>query len=243
MYRKKLMRACLMGTLVVSMAASNVAPYAPLAATTVQAATGTKVNVVFVDENGNTIKEETQTVDEDGDGMFKFSELTLPDGYELNGGGDQFTGEESYEVPVTETLKAAYVTITFETKDGEVIEKVTPTPKKAPAGEIVYYVLGEDFDLPEGYKLAEGMMTTIEFPAGSVGGPTLIVEKIQTGTQINVTFVDAAGNNVGGGDVVVDEDGDGIFKYDELNEIVPDGYKLTAGGDQFVSDYDRTGRL
>ena len=80
--------------------------------------------MVFVDENGNTIKEETQTVDEDGDGMFKFSELTLPDGYELNGGGDQFTGEESYEVPVTETLKAAYVTITFETKDGEVIEKV-----------------------------------------------------------------------------------------------------------------------
>ena len=308
MYRKKLMRACLMGTLVVSMAASNVAPYAPLAATTVQAATGTKVNVVFVDENGNTIKEETQTVDEDGDGMFKFSELTLPDGYklngggdqftgeesyevpvtlkekgtkvnvvfvdengntikeetqtvdedgdgmfkfseltlpdgyELNGGGDQFTGEESYEVPVTETLKAAYVTITFETKDGEVIEKVTPTPKKAPAGEIVYYVLGEDFDLPEGYKLAEGMMTTIEFPAGSVGGPTLIVEKIQTGTQINVTFVDAAGNNVGGGDVVVDEDGDGIFKYDELNEIVPDGYKLTAGGDQFVSDYAGEGK-
>ena len=231
-----------MGTLVVSMAASNVAPYAPLAATTVQAATGTKVNVVFVDENGNTIKEETQTVDEDGDGMFKFSELTLPDGYELNGGGDQFTGEESYEVPVTETLKAAYVTITFETKDGEVIEKVTPTPKKAPAGEIVYYVLGEDFDLPEGYKLAEGMMTTIEFPAGSVGGPTLIVEKIQTGTQINVTFVDAAGNNVGGGDVVVDEDGDGIFKYDELNEIVPDGYKLTAGGDQFVSDYAGEGK-
>src|SRR5699024_1181194 len=125
MYRKKLMRACLMGTLVVSMAASNVAPYAPLAATTVQAATGTKVNVVFVDENGNTIKEETQTVDEDGDGMFKFSELTLPDGYKLNGGGDQFTGEESYEVPIT--LKGTKVNVVFVDNIGNTIKEETKT--------------------------------------------------------------------------------------------------------------------
>ena len=70
MYRKKLMRACLMGTLVVSMAASNVAPYAPLAATTVQAAGNTKVNVVFVDENGNNVGGGDQWVDEDSDGIF-----------------------------------------------------------------------------------------------------------------------------------------------------------------------------
>ena len=370
MYRKKLMRACLMGTLVVSMAASNVAPYAPLAATTVQAAGNTKVNVVFVDENGNNVgggdqwvdedsdgifnyselelpegyelngggetftgeasytisvkktatkvnvvfidengdnvgggdqwvdkdgdgifnyselelpegyelngggetftgeasytisvkKVQTATkvnvvfidengnnvgggdqwVDKDGDGIFNYSELELPEGYELNGGGETFTGEASYTVSVKKTEVEAVLTVTFETTDNEVVGKVTPEPKKAPAGELVDYVLAEDFDLPEGYKLAEGVdqITTIQIPAGSTGGHTMIVEKVTTGTMINVTFVDAAGNSHGGGDVIVDTDGDGIFKLDELNEIVPEGYKLTLSGDQFVSDYE-----
>ena len=49
MYRKKLMRACLMGALVVSMSASNVAPYAPLAATKVEAADMQTVGVNYWD--------------------------------------------------------------------------------------------------------------------------------------------------------------------------------------------------
>ena len=52
---------------------------------------------------------------------------------------------------------------------------------------------------------------------------------------INVTFTDAQGNNVGGGDYFVDEDGDGIFNYSELD--VPEGYKLVVTGDAFVNDF------
>ena len=202
--------------------------------------TATKVNVVFVDENGDNVGGGDQWVDKDGDGIFNYSELELPEGYELNGGGETFTGEASYTVSVKKTEVEAVLTVTFETTDNEVVGKVTPEPKKAPAGELVDYVLAEDFDLPEGYKLAEGVdqITTIQIPAGSTGGHTMIVEKVTTGTMINVTFVDAAGNSHGGGDVIVDTDGDGIFKLDELNEIVPEGYKLTLSGDQFVSDYE-----
>ncbi len=68
-------------------------------------------------------------------------------------------------------------------------------------------------------------------------GNTYVVtvkEKVQS-TIINVVFTDAQGNNVGGGDYFVDEDGDGIFNYSELD--VPEGYKLVVTGDAFVNDF------
>ena len=50
-----------------------------------------------------------------------------------------------------------------------------------------------------------------------------------------MTFVDVAGNVLGGGDFFVDADGDGIFNLSEIEG--PAGYKTTLTGDQFVSDY------
>ena len=41
---------------------------------------------------------------------------------------------------------------------------------------------------------------------------------------------------IAGGDYFVDEDGDGIFNYSELEEYVPEGYRMTVSGDVFVSE-------
>ena len=67
-------------------------------------------------------------------------------------------------------------------------------------------------------------------------GKTTELKVVRDGAAIiNVTFTDAQGNNVGGGDYFVDEDGDGIFNYSELD--VPEGYKLVVTGDAFVNDF------
>ncbi|MDB7986327.1 hypothetical protein PND93_01340 [Faecalicoccus pleomorphus] len=49
---------------------------------------------------------------------------------------------------------------------------------------------------------------------------------------IHVTFKSTGGKALGGGDYFVDEDGDGIANYSELQ--LPEGYNLTETGDFFV---------
>ena len=88
MYRKKLMRACLTGLMVVTVATANVAPVfaaeAP-AEETVQepgaGAVGADVTVKFVDERGNVIDEKNLSFDE---GIYNYEMLDqdLPAGYE-----------------------------------------------------------------------------------------------------------------------------------------------------------------
>lgn len=53
-------------------------------------------------------------------------------------------------------------------------------------------------------------------------------------TIINVVFKSTGGKNLGGGDFVVDADGDGVANYNELP--LPEGYELTETGDFFVKD-------
>ena len=55
-----------------------------------------------------------------------------------------------------------------------------------PPDETYVFALGEAFQLPEGYQLAEGVdqITDIEIPYGSVGGHTMIVEKIASTSSL-----------------------------------------------------------
>src|SRR5699024_5397332 len=122
----------------------------------------TIINVTFVDAQGNNVGGGDYFVDEDGDGIFNYSELDVPEGYKLVVTGDAFVSE-------------------------------------------------------------------------FVGKSTALSVERDGATIINVSFVDAQGNNVGGGDYFVDEDGDGIFNYSELD--VPEGYKLVVTGDAFVSEF------
>ena len=94
MYRKKLMRACLTGLMVVTVATANVAPVfaaeAP-AEETVQepgaGALGADVTVKFVDERGNVIDEQNLSFSE---GIYNYEMLDeyLPAGYERKSMGD-----------------------------------------------------------------------------------------------------------------------------------------------------------
>ena len=94
MYRKKLMRACLTGLMVVTVATANVAPVfaaeAP-AEETVQepgaGAVGADVTVKFVDERGNVIDEKNLSFDE-GICNYEMLDQYLPAGYERKSMGD-----------------------------------------------------------------------------------------------------------------------------------------------------------
>ena len=88
MYKKKLMKICLASALAVSMVSTNVAPV--LAADVAATNTSASIIKVLFDYDGKTVGGGDFFVDEDGDGIFKLSELTLPKGYELAETGDKF---------------------------------------------------------------------------------------------------------------------------------------------------------
>ena len=141
---------------------------------------GTIINVVYVDENGNNLGGGDYFVDEDGDGIANYSELDLPVGYELFVTGDFFV-ENGVHYDITLKMRETVLTVTFEDVDGNVIDKVTCEAGVPGSPDDTYvFALGEAFQLPEGYQLAEGVdqITDIEIPYGSVGGHTMIVEKI-----------------------------------------------------------------
>ena len=141
---------------------------------------GTIINVVYVDENGNNLGGGDYFVDMDDDGIANYSELTLPEGYELIVTGDFFV-ENGAHYDITLKMRETVLTVTFEDVDGNVIDKVTCEAGVPGSPDDTYvFALGEAFQLPEGYQLAEGVdqITDIEIPYGSVGGHTMIVEKI-----------------------------------------------------------------
>ena len=92
MYRKKLMRACLTGLMVVTVATANVAPVfaaeAPAGTEAVEEpGASADVTVKFVDERGNEISKRKLSFAE---GIYNYSVLDqhLPAGYERTSRGD-----------------------------------------------------------------------------------------------------------------------------------------------------------
>ena len=230
MYKKKLMKICLASALAVSMVSTNVAPV--LAADVAATNTSASIIKVLFDYDGKTVGGGDFFVDEDGDGIFNLSELTLPKGYELAETGDKFvkdyTGDEAKTVKVKPIQKSTIISVVFD-NDGKTVG----------GGD---FFVDEDGDgifnlseltLPEGYELAE---TGDKFVKDYTGdeAKTVKVKPIQKSTIINVVF-EYNGETVGGGDFFVDEDGDGIFNLSELT--LPEGYQLVVAGDQFVKDY------
>ena len=138
------------------------------------------IHVVFKSEGGKNLGGGDFFVDEDGDGIANYDELTLPEGYELKETGDFFV-ENGAHYDITLKMRETVLTVTFEDVDGNVIDKVTCEAGVPGSPDDTYvFALGEAFQLPEGYQLAEGVdqITDIEIPYGSVGGHTMIVEKI-----------------------------------------------------------------
>ena len=192
-------------------------------------AESTIIHVTFKSEGGKDLGGGDYFVDADGDGVFNYSELTLPEGYELIETGDTFVDtDKTYEITLHKTNPGTIINVVYVDENGNNV------------GGGDYFVDMDDngianfseLDVPEGYKL----VVTGDFFVADYTGQTneIKVEKIQKGTIINVVFEDRQGNNLGGGDYLVDEDGDGVANYSELD--LPAGYKLIETGDFFVKD-------
>ena len=187
---------------------------------------GTIVNVQFVDEEGNVIGGGDYFIDADGDGIANYSELQLPVGYELVTTGDFFAEQEgTITVTIKKAVTGKIINVTF--KDGDQIIGGGDYFVDKDDDGIVNYA---ELDLPAGYRL----VTTGDFFVTDGGHYTVQVEKIQKGVIIHVIYVDEAGSALGGGDYLVDADGDGIINYADLE--LPVGYELTTTGDMFVEE-------
>ena len=216
----------------------------------VKAVKAATMKVVYKDQTTQeVVGEETLTGSrQDADGNYVFDaavDFNIPFGYQL---AVDYPVEtlKAGETKTTECLVTARETvlhITFETQDGEVVgTKTVSTTSQGADGECWTFMLGTDFGLPEGYKLAEGVdqITNIQIPFGSTGGFTMIVEKEDKSSIVKAQFVDEAGVVLAGGDYFVDADGDGIFNHTEVLEWVPEGYELATLGDFQVEFYKET---
>ena len=170
-----------------------------------------KLNVVYVLDNNRGTQVHKETVESLGAGpknekwTFTFGDdFNVPTGYEVSEEQDMskvnmqvnFGGEGYLAILVTEkpeTVKKTTLNITFETKDGEVVgTDFASTTVQGAAGESWTFMLGTDFLLPEGYKLAEGVEqdTNVEVPFGAAAGHTVIVEKIVNEKTVYVSYID-----------------------------------------------------
>lgn len=231
MNRKKITKAALSGLVAVTMVPAMAAP---LVANAESESKSSIINVVFTDENGNNVGGGDQWVDADGDGVFKATELDLPEGYELNGGGDYFVKDGKFTISVKKINKGTIINFTFVGVNGESLGGGDVIVDKD--GDGIFNSSEIASIIPEGYKNDSllGDFFVSEFENSS---NVIALKKIYNSTIVNVQFIDENGTVVGGGDYFVDEDGDGIFNYSELT--LPEGYELIVTGDEFV-DTEKT---
>ncbi len=179
-------------------------------------------NVQFLDENGKAVGGGYYTLPA---GVQNYSILNqyLPEGYALSQTGDFYVQPDGfYPVNVTKTVLNVITNIQFVDANGKA---VGGGYYALPAGVQNLSILNQY--VPEGYKLAENGDFNVQ-PDGFYQAKVVK----NTSAIIHVTFKSTGGKTLGGGDYFVDEDGDGVANYSELQ--LPEGYNLTETGDFFV---------
>ena len=181
----------------------------------VKPAKETVLNITFETVDGTKVGETTaKTTATGGEGeawtLMLGHDYQLPEGYQLATGVDQVTNVQvpfgamgghvlivepiNGTVDPVEPAKETVLNVTFETVDGEVVGTTTAsTTAVGGEDEAWTFMLGTDFQLPEGYQLAEGVdqVTNIQVPFGATAGHTMIVEAVPSETVetvLNVTF-------------------------------------------------------
>ena len=230
MYRKKLMRACLTGLMVVTVATANVAPVFAAEAQAVGTETAgkeelQKVSINYFDEGANKqVKEVALEAEAEATEIaLAVIQKYLPADYNLVSTDYQIRGGYVYvSVKKDVEIREAVLHITFETTEGEVVTTETVTAEGAD-GEDAVFRLGVDFNLPTGYKLSNDrdQVTEITIPFGSTGGHTMVVEKGDLSSIVKIQFVDAENND----EVVAVHI---VYEKDTLSETL--GEVLSAGG-------------
>ena len=177
----------------------------------------------------------------EGVNNYSVLEQYVPVGYEMTISGDFLAEEGAHlEVSVKKIQKETALTVTFETVYGEYVGEVYLHTSEGKDGENCTFNLGKDFQLPEGYQLAEGVeqIVDIQIPYGSVGGHTMIVEPIvqsQSETKLTVTFETVYGEVVGSTVLTAEvnpEEGDTHIFSLGTDFQLPEGYQLAEGVDQ-----------
>ena len=156
-------------------------------------ATETKLNITFETVHGEKVGETVAKTTATGTGDWTFmlgTDYQLPAGYQLATEVEQVTnvavpfgataGHTVVVGPVAGEVVETKLNVTFETVDGEKVgEAEAKTTATGADGEAWTFMLGTDFNLLEGYKLAEGVeqVTNIQVPFGATAGHTMIVEK------------------------------------------------------------------
>ena len=255
MYRKNLMRICLAAVMAATVVTTSVPVYAAEPMAKQEEKRTAEVTVFLTDSktglNVGKAQEITFAKGEEctyEDIVTKY--MQLPEGYVIKAPNTVYKASKDSETLKIQVVKKdaevreTVLHITFETVYGEVVDKKTVSTKAQGAdGEAWTFMLGTDFQLPEGYKLAEGVdqVENIEVPFGAVGGHTMIVEPIhaeQRETKLTVTFETVDGKVVGTTEASTKAqgaDGEAWTFMLGTDFQLPEGYKLAEGVDQVVN--------
>ena len=227
MYRKKLMRACLTGLMVVTVATANVAPVFAAEAPAGTETTTSKASVVkaqFVDAAGTVVAGGDYFVDADGDGIFNVSELPVPEGYKAETVGDFFTkdyADTALQVTVDKIAKASIINVQF--MDGN---------KVVAGGD--YFVDADgifnlsELPVPEGYELS---LAGDQFVKDYVGKTTQLKVKVVKAATMKVVYKDQTTQEVVGEETLTGsrQDADGNYVFDAAVDFnIPFGYQLAV---------------
>ena len=182
------------------------------------------------------------------------TDYQLPEGYQLATGVEQVTnvavpfgataGHTVVVEPVQEVVRPTVLTVTFETVYGEKVgEAEAKTTATGADGEAWTFMLGTDFNLPEGWQLATGVeqVTNIQVPFGATAGHTVVVELVAgevVETKLNVTFETVDGEKVGEAEAkttATGADGEAWTFMLGTDFNLPEGYKLAEGVEQVTN--------
>ena len=219
----------------------------------------TKLNVTFETVYGEKVGEaEAKTTATGADGeawtFMLGTDFNLPEGWQLATGVEQVTniqvpfgataGHTVVVEPVPGEVVETKLNVTFETVYGEKVgEAEAKTTATGADGEAWTFMLGTDFNLPEGWQLATGVeqVTNIQVPFGATAGHTVVVEPVPgevVETKLNVTFETVDGEKVGEAEAkttATGADGEAWTFMLGTDFNLPEGYKLAAGVDQVTN--------
>ena len=239
MYRKKLMRACLTGLMVVTVATANVAPVFAAEAPAGTETTTSKASVVkaqFVDAAGTVVAGGDYFVDADGDGVFNVSELPVPEGYKAETVGDFFTkdyADTALQVTVDKIAKASIINVQF--MDGN---------KVVAGGDYFVDADGDgifnlsELPVPEGYELS---LAGDQFVKDYAGKTTQLKVKAVKAATMKVVYKDQTTQEVVGEETLTGsrQDADGNYVFDAAVDFnIPFG--STGGFTMIVEKEDKS---
>ena len=217
------------------------------------AVTETKLNITFETVHGEKVGETVAKTTATGTGDWTFmlgTDYQLPEGYQLATGVEQVTnvavpfgataGHTVVVEPVQEAARPTVLTVTFETVYGEKVGETVASTTATGTGDWTF-MLGTDYQLPEGYQLATGVeqVTNVAVPFGATAGHTVVVEPVAgavTETKLNITFETVHGEKVGETVAKTTATGTGDWTFMLGTDYqLPEGYQLATGVEQVTN--------